>query len=291
MKRKTILLAGKTLVISLPSKWAKEWGIEKGAELDLTEDGPRIIVQAHSSRDITRASINLQENPERVVRWALSGLHKKGYDEIEIHTTQHHTLIQELIKDLYTGFAIVEQTPQRILLRSVSTDDKTSFEQVLRRAFLVTLNLAEELHTTLSTGKDPHALLTLETTNNQLTNFCQRILNKHGAEKPANTSFAYVIIWNLEKIADKYKYIIEHIGKPTQQTLTYLQQANSLLREYYTLYYNFDLAKLNKLAERSKTLQEDILQHLDKDARTRSHLAEIVEHIRDFNASTAALYH
>ena len=37
MERKAIQLAGKTLVVSLPSKWAKKFGISKGDVLFVEE--------------------------------------------------------------------------------------------------------------------------------------------------------------------------------------------------------------------------------------------------------------
>ena len=49
-----------------------------------------------------------------------------------------------------------------------------------------------------------------ELLNNQLTNFCERLVNKHRFEKSV---FQYIIIWNLEKICDNYKYIINELEK------------------------------------------------------------------------------
>ena len=43
-------------------------------------------------------------------------------------------------------------------------------------------------------------ILEKELLNNQITNFCQRLLNKHNFG--SNSNFLYAIIWNLEKICD-----------------------------------------------------------------------------------------
>ncbi|MBS3124803.1 hypothetical protein J4211_00935, partial [Candidatus Woesearchaeota archaeon] len=136
-------------------------------------------------------------------------------------------------------------------------------------------------------------LSSLEKNNNQLTNFCQRILNKRGNPDPTKTTFLYVITWNLEKIADEYKYLgrciaaHKNIGK---QTLALLSQTNKLLREYYELFYSFDLERLTRLAMNYKQLHQEIESLMTKeDPLPLSYLSHIVLKIADFSPSTVAI--
>jgi len=294
MKRKVIQLAGKTYVVSLPSKWVKEWKVKKGDELDVCENGPSIIIKTDENREIKKATVDATHADERVLRWILSSMHKKGYDEIEIQTN-NIKLINELLKDLFIGFAIIHQTPNSCTIRSLSKELDDQFENILRRAFLVTLNMADQLHEKIS-KKDFNfpEIAELEKTNNQLTNFCQRILNKRGHAEQAKTPFLYVIIWNLEKIADDYKYLAEHTSTMktcTPQTLKLLDETNKLLREYYEIFYKFETRKLDSLAGEYKKLHTTILSELktSKDPISLNHLAHIVLKIADFSASTFAI--
>ncbi len=142
MKRKAILLAGKTFVVSLPNKWAKTWGVKKGEELEVAENGPNLTISTQKSKYNKKITLDLSKNSERVVRWVLSSLDKKGYDEIELEniTPQQVEIIKELTKDLFVGFTIIQHHQKSLVLGKIAKDEKENYEQVLRRVFLITLN-------------------------------------------------------------------------------------------------------------------------------------------------------
>jgi len=298
VKRKVIQLAGKTFVISLPSAWVKQWGITKGEEIELLENGPQLQITTSKARDMKKCSVDFTNASERVIRWVLSSLHKKGYDEIEMITSskEQEAIIDELLKDLFIGFAIIHKTAGSCIVRCLSKEFEDQFDIILRRAFLVTLSLAEQTTELAASGKYDQlpTLATLEKNNNQLTNFCQRILNKRGNPDATKTTFLYVITWNLEKIADEYKYLGKSLAVRKQigkQTLALLKETNRLLRDYYELFYSFDLQGLNRLATAYKKLHEDIEQLMTKeDPLHLSYLSHIVLKIADFSPSTVALH-
>lgn len=298
MRRKVIQLAEKTFVISLPSQWVKQWGITKGEELELIENGSQLQVITEKARELKKCTIDLTNANERVIRWVLSSLHKKGYDEIEATTTgpEQEKILDELLKDLFIGFAIVHKTQNNCIIRCLSKEVEDQFDIILRRAFLVTLSQAEQI-SQLIAKKEYEKLsstISLEKNNNQLTNFCQRILNKKGYVDAAKTTFIYVIIWNLEKISDEYKYLCEHLAeqkKIGKNALRLLNETNKLLRKYYELFYSFNLQELTELAQKYAELNEEIQKTMQKeDAITLSYLSHIVLKIADFSASTFALY-
>ncbi len=292
MKRKVIQLAGKTFVVSLPTSWARQWGIKKGEEIEVTENGPKLIISTAKPRDVRKSNVDLTKASERTIRWVLSSLHKKGYDEIEVITDkpEQAALIDELLKDLFIGFAVIHRTNNRCIIRSLSKELDDQFDTVLRRAFLVTLTLAEQSCELLKQGKPLTKLLELEKTNNQLTNFCERMLNKYGHNEPVKSTFLYTIIWNLEKIADDYKYICEE-RKASTKTQQIYERTNKLLRRYYELFYGFSIKLLDELADEQKKLQEEIKKELtsSKDTIILSHLLHIVLKTADFSASMFAL--
>ena len=60
MKRKVIKLADKTSVVSLPSKWIKNYKVEKGDELDLEEIGNSILIKPSKQQtEIKKIEINI----------------------------------------------------------------------------------------------------------------------------------------------------------------------------------------------------------------------------------------
>ena len=145
MKRRVIQLAGKTSVISLPSKWVKQYSVKKGDELEIEELGNQLLIKTSSSQtEIKKIAINIENLNERTLRLIMSALHKLGYDEINLfyETSKLSNAIQDIIKNLLLGFVVIDQTNKKCILKSVSSDLDTEFDSTLRRAFLVSLSLA-----------------------------------------------------------------------------------------------------------------------------------------------------
>ncbi|MBI4439177.1 AbrB/MazE/SpoVT family DNA-binding domain-containing protein, partial [Candidatus Woesearchaeota archaeon] len=257
MKRKVIQLAGKTLLVSIPRKWARKLGIMKGDELELEEKDNRITITANKQTTLEKATLDAKNLDPQLLSWALGAIYKSGYDEIEVlyQSPETSRTIHTLTKDLFIGFAVTEQSASRSVIRGIAREIETEYEASLRRAFLVTLSMGESIHEYLKQGRTTQLgeLLTLEQTNNQLINFCERILVKKGYTNYSKTCFAYVIAWNLEKICDNYKYLIAELtkrnAKPSNETLNLLDEANKLLRRYYELHYSNEKNKTGLLPE------------------------------------------
>ena len=302
MKRKVIQLAGKTLVVSLPRKWVKKIGVRKGDEVEVEDAGNKVTITANKELGIEKVQVNLDSANPRLMRWALSALHKSGYDEIDARyqNSDAAKILQELVKDLFIGFAVTEQSSNRSVLRSLAREMPGEFDVTLRRAFLVTLSMGESLLEYMNERrfKETRELLALESTNNQLTNFCERILIRNGYREYRKTCFAYVIVWNLEKVCDNYKYIINHIAHKEKmmvndETISFLGQCNLLLRAYYELYYRFDSSKLNGMIDMKKEAEDKGKSLLGRanidEAVIVSCLLQHITQVSDFSASFIAL--
>jgi len=290
------------MVVSLPQEWVKEWEIQKGDELNIEPKGSSLIISTQNKRKKLTTTINITNSTERVIRWWLSSLHKKGYDEIEIfYKKEQLPLLMELTRDLMLGFTIVEQTEKRCILRAISQADEQSFNNVMRRAFQVTLTMGDSLVEALSKKEldetELNQIKQMEKTNNQLTNFCQRVINKRGLSDPVKNSFYYTINWNLEKIADEYKYIIEHIIKEkiktSKETIELIKEANELLRGFYEFFYEKKQEKINKLQIKKKELKEKIKESVKKEGKESLILSQLLcltDKISDFSASMIAIH-
>jgi hypothetical protein len=68
MQRSVIQLAGKTLVVSMPSKWCREQGITKGGKVNMVIDGG--VCRVSSAGDEYRAAITLPLVDEKNAWWA-----------------------------------------------------------------------------------------------------------------------------------------------------------------------------------------------------------------------------
>lgn len=308
MKRKVIQLSGRTLVVTLPKEWASDNNITKGDYLDFEVGNDSDLILRPSDRSVTyeprSTCIDVSALDERVVRWLLSSLHKKGFDEINIRFTDRHVLdvVNELVKDLFVGFTIVSQTENTCTVKSISLDSHSDFDAIFRRAFMLMLQMGQEVLAALREQRTEalSALVAMEHMNNQLTNFCERLLNKEGYEDYDSTCFMYVIVWNLEKVCDDHKYICEYFGTKAPKAVILREEVldlygltNKLSRDFYDLFYKFEIQGLNALRTRKSGLEaraRDLLESSNvQDAILIGHLLDIMNRVMDFSASTIAL--
>ena len=289
-----------TLTISLPAKWAKRHCISDKDELELEEKEKKLIVHATEDKaEHKRVEVDLSGLNEKAVGWILCLLYKQGYDEIcaSYNSLKVMKVIQERTRTNLLGFIIAEQNKNSCLLKCVSRELKGEFDKGLRRAFLVTLSLAESSLELIKKGdyvnlKD---LATLETSNNQLTNFCERILNKYPSDEEG-TTFKYVIVWQLEKIADEYneilKLLAEKRDKIDDALITLYEKTNVLLRKYYEAHYKMELKRMQDILdghkEVKKLMKDNVRTKNHNDLMLVHHLLRIGSRITELSPSTIA---
>ena len=290
MKRKVIQIADSTVLVSIPSKWAKKYGLKKGDSVDVEEEHSKITITAENIKKQTKKTIvDAKDLEERTLRWVLASTHRSGYDEIEILYNNNKTLktIEDMIKNVMLGFIIINQEENKVTLKPMAIESINEFDQTLRRIFLVTLSLADNVLGNLKNQKEED-IITLEKTNNQLTNFCERLLNM-GAYDYNKTTFLYVICWNLEKIADEYKYIFQ-LGdiKVSSEILRLFQEVNDIFKEVYNAFYEFDIKKFNNLYKDAKKLEEKLID-AGGNFELKHHLVTIIAKLLDLPANFIGL--
>lgn len=303
MKRRVIQLAGKTHVVSLPSKWVKNYNISKGDIMDLEELGNNILVKPEKiGTKIKRISIKIDGFIEPTLKYTLSALHKAGYDEITLYSEDQkfNDTVHNLIKNLLLGFIVIEQTSKKMVLKNISNEVETEFDPAMRRAFLVAISLANSSLETIASEQFSKidSLLSLENTNNQLTNFCLRLISKGLYKDQDKKMFIITILWGLEKITDEYKWICRNIinnKKPiNQEILNVYKEVNGFFYSYYDLMYSFSVEKINNLSiARNKLLEKlkTIEPKTKEEAMLAGRLTTLVSKTSDLSSSMFALHH
>ena len=298
MKRRVVLHGPSTLTVSLPSEWTRKRGIKKGDEVNVDETDEGLIISGHDQKQKKkRAEIDISGMDNRTAGNILSLLYKKGYDEISVKYSDLNSAkeIEENTKNHLLGFTILGQSKNSCLIKCVSEEIKEEFDKSLKRAFQVTLSLAESSLQYIREKNYSHLkdLFLLEVSNNQLTNFCERLLNKHFIGQK-NVTFKYVIVWQLEKIADGYKEILKLLDDTEINNciLDLYEKANTLFREYYDAYYNADLKKLQNILDNRKEVNKEIKDLKMKDSDEVlliSYLLHIIFTITELIPSTIAV--
>jgi phosphate uptake regulator len=246
MERKVIQLAGRTLVVSLPSKWAKKYGIKKGDTVFLEEKERRLLVSTKKGVDVNKAEITLK-GPDEFARRNIGIAYQKGVDELSLRFENPKT--KNAIEDALSttmGFEIISQGEKSCIIKSVATAVEEEFSNILRRAFLTLLAMAEESYDAVSRSQFSRlkSIADSDKTVNKLTDFCKRILNKKGYGKSRLTNYIYCIVWELERIGDEYRDMCRQISNSktriSKDVLQVYKETNTFFRDFYNLFYKFD---------------------------------------------------
>jgi len=299
MKRKVIQISDSTKLVSLPKKWTDANNVQKGDELNIEELDSSIIVSLNKrKKEKIRGSFDVSNFAKKELHTLVCLLYRVGYDEIELNFDKSSDVsdIQKMLNAMFLGYEIAEQSRNKCLLTNVSVEDETSFGHFLKRAFVVTLSLANSSLNHIEQHGVEHLseLVLLEQTNNKLVNYCQRILNTTKVAEYAPTSNIYVIVWQIESICDVYRDICNYLGGLDETNLDnemikYYSRTNALLKEYIDMFYNFDKEAFIALNKNIKSLKEDLSKewHIDNhDKQIVYYLMDIVQRIKDCMSST-----
>jgi phosphate uptake regulator len=272
MKRSVIQLAGRTLLVSLPAKWADANGVKKGDELEIVEDGHRLIVNTEAKSNIETAEFNADAVGDLLKRY-IYALYKKGIDEIKINYSDSKTsdAIREIVLNETVGYEIVSQTPKTCIVKLITSGSITEFDNLLRRTFLLLISMAEEAEATIKNKDFGHLtnIALLEKPNNRLTTICRRSLNKWGTETYKKIGPIYYIVEELENIADEYKRLCNNLANLKNVTLrpevlNTLNKTNASLRQFYEVFYKFDINKIDTLHNAREVLIKTAHELIEK---------------------------
>ncbi len=258
MKRKVIQIAGSTQLISLPRKWALAHNVKKGAELDVQEDGDKVIVSVDTVPISETAEVDITGLGNMANR-VIGAYYRKGVDELKIHYERSE--LAEVVHDSLghdtVGFEMLEQGHNHCVVKYV-TGGIEEFDSLLRRIFLLLNSMSEESLNALTQGHYKHLknLALLEEANNRFATICKRFLNKSGKAHDKFVGPLYHIIEELEKLADEFKYVCQHYSnldsnvKINKNVLETFALAISEVRDFYELFYKFDRDKLITIKEK-----------------------------------------
>ncbi len=267
MKRKVIQIAGSTQLVSLPRKWAQAHNIQRGAEIDVQEDGNKIIVSMDSAPVVKKAEFNVGGCQSMVAR-IVGALYRKGVDELKVVYDDPALLkeVDEALNKDTVGFEMLEQGDNYCIIKYVAGGIE-EFDSILRRIFLLLNNMCDETAEAFRAAQYARLsnLALLEESNNRFTTICKRYLNKNRGSIVFEVGPMYHIVEELEKIADQYKYICEHFSKLGKNSGVKLDKsvlntfflANGMIKSYYELFYKFDRAKMLELkGARNRVIEE-----------------------------------
>jgi phosphate uptake regulator len=297
MKRKIVKQGAATMTISLPATWIKHMHLSEGAEVDLEEDGNRIIISSGKGEETKSVEYNIEEKGV-FTKSDLSHLYILGYDEIIVKYQDKQVLkdIKERVPDCI-GFEIIDQQNGKVHIKGITSVLEQEFDNILRKVFIILRDQAQEVYECLKKGKfsDLEELREMEAINNKFTSFLLRLIVKKGYKDYSRSCQAYDLIQNLERLSDEYKYICDSFKewkKPLNpDVISLLKDMNDYYLVFYEAFYKYDSDKRNKIDEARKTLKNRAYEMLikKKEPALSHHLINLAEKITNTTGSFLAL--
>lgn len=292
MKRKVFRLGTSTLVVSLPSKWAKKYNLGKGDELETIEKERSITFSTEKEYSQSEIEIDIRGLDKSLIRWYLTGAYVRGYDKIRIlfEKQENSSVAQETINYLI-GLAIVEQGNSYCIAGEISKTTSSQFDNVFRRIFLLIISVAEDSLTALKKN-DKESLKGMERRDydiNKFINFCLRVLNKGTYKGYDKTLIIYDLLQELEELGDNYKNLaLDLLGvdlkKIRKELKVIFEDINRLTRDFYGLFYDFKKEKVLDLHKKKNNILNriDDLQNIKPyEITLLYHLKKIVENVQE----------
>jgi phosphate uptake regulator len=152
----------KTLVVSLPRRWIKKFGIEPDSQLHIQEDSegslritPLQIIDAPSERI---ATVRLLEQDEMTLRTILETYYIVGYDQLTIESSRRlNETVRKTVANIVNqlpGFEILEGTNRRIVIKGVSVIRGQDIMEFVKMSGGATLESIKTLVTGLQASPD-----------------------------------------------------------------------------------------------------------------------------------------
>jgi len=292
MKRKIVEQGGLTAMISLPRKWIKKYGLKKGDEIEMNEQGPNLLVSTEKQITKGKQQIKIKDSSEFFGR-LIHSPYRFGVNELEIRYDNPDVLykINEYLDQLM-GFEIVEEKEGYLKIEMIAKDFEADFDKVLRRIMLMMVNSCKELSEAVKKNDKTkyNEIIQIEKTNNKLVHFCERLLNTKGYKDYKKTGLMYVFAWNMESVADAFRDLCKHLldHKPRKEVIALFDRLQKYVKMFYDVYYTPSKELNAKFKKEFYSFKKQLNEFKTKNPEENNvlyYIRYIVDKLRDLNVT------
>src|SRR3989338_2947454 len=240
MKRRIIKLVQATYVTSLPSKWIRQFKLDKGDYIEMDEKDGALIISTQKIAPQSAITIDLQDFNERTIRNVLNQIYRKGYDKLYLTFKKHEQLdiIRDITRETLLGFEVVKEEKNTCTLENIAEPSVEKYDVILRKLFLMIKTEAEEIVEEIE-GKQERNNKKREINKNMIdnyTNFIRRLIIKYKIKGGKDSYLLYYLVSQLSLTHHGYYYLCANLYK---QKITLSKETIGLLKDTITLYSTF----------------------------------------------------
>ncbi|MDP3917279.1 MAG: AbrB/MazE/SpoVT family DNA-binding domain-containing protein [Nanoarchaeota archaeon] len=269
-RRKVSLIGPSTLMVSLPSKWVKEFGIKKGDEVDINVNGSSLLVETSKLKKNEVKKLDISNLSSNLIRYFIYSSYRNGNGEIELsfddeHVIDCNTKKKELVLDVISsvvenlvGVEIMVQRERYVLIREISTVNRDEFANTLGRIFVTLVNSSNDIRSAMK-NNNKELLDRIKKSSdkkiNKLCDFCFRIINKGGIVENSKVPFYYSIISVLEELGDALEDIckIAIEGRVSDEEISKVNKTFEIL---YKLFCSYKKETLNDFYKQKNEIRD-----------------------------------
>jgi phosphate uptake regulator len=256
-KRKLVKQGAATLMVSIPSKWAKKFNLDKGDEVEVEEKGNSLVLGIEGKKAKTETELNLTSLTETSVRTLITNAYRLGYDKILLNYKEKSTLdtIKDVVEHNLVGFEISKNENNKILIENITEPSADQFNNIFSKIFM---NIDELfiIAEKMMLGQKNQSYRDVELKIQQFDNFCRRIITKK------NLHEEYLLQWvfHSELIhAQRYIYLmLDYLNKnkvkPDKQEAKLIEEAKKIFDTLKEAYYKKDISLLEKIHDLNKEM-------------------------------------
>ena len=286
----------------MPKPWIVANKVKKGDELEITEQGNRLIISTEESGELLKTRIDVTDLDRTSIVYYIRNAYRRGYDVIEINYKNpetHHlrtseskkisSIIHEEVSRL-VGVEVIQQKENSCLIKTISKTSAEDFQNILRRIFILLTDFGQDMATAYKdVNKD--LLESAEEKHDNITKFISyslRLLNKKSNYPPTERTMMFHVIASLERIVDTLKWggrrgLKFRKKKFSKRTVDLIERIMQTINMYYDFFYKFDINKVGKIYQHRHNIREEIDNNIEtlpaKEAVVVSEFSQILETI------------
>jgi phosphate uptake regulator len=296
MKRKINRVGQNTLTVSLPSKWVKDLNLKAGDELNIKDEGKKLIISPDDIKNDnpTEIILDIDYDDKIYIRSLLGAMYRKGYDIIRIRYEDDKIfkIVKECTNHLI-GFEIMEQGNKFCIIQSFLHESEKEFENTVYKM----INIIKTSINTLTEDYKNNNLINLKDMDDyryngwKLRDYALRILYKKKLYCEINSAYE-TILWTLEKINRDFMEIYEDIVKKeikyNKDISKYIDQVSNFFLYFAKNISSTEIKKIKYIHENFRELLKEgaiVLEKKEKEVFTIFILMGIINRVQDMSSA------